>query len=247
MLPTKKAGKLITQNNMADQQTAEQKIAELEQAVKESNVKYATLKSVQRDLANMFDVQSTQLAQERREHAIQVKEAHSKIEALQKDLLTALLAKRDAEAQLHDMDNSRLESREMIINIWRTRAEHLALRVQKAEDKAAECLKEQDIENAVHAEALQQRDALVQDLREQLDLASQQASSAQEDRNAEETALHGRIRSLEQKLEERELERELELHEQDMEDVQREEEVLRWLEQPRQVSRMVDWDVQHTS
>jgi hypothetical protein len=229
---------------MADQQTAEQKIAELERAVKESNVKYATLKSVQRDLANMFDVQSTQLAQERREHAIQVKEAHSKIEALQKDLLTALLAKRDAEAQLHDMDNSRLESREMIINIWRTRAEHLALRVQNAEDKAAERLAEQD---AVHAQALQQRDALIQDLREQLELASQQASSTQEDRNAEETALHGRIRSLEQKLEERELERELELHEQDIEDVQREEEVLRWLEQPRQVSRMVDWDGQHTS
>jgi hypothetical protein len=229
---------------MADQQTAQQKIAELEQAVKESNVKYATLKSVQRDLANMFDVQSTQLAQERREHAIQVKEAHSKIEALQKDLLTALLAKRDAEAQLHDMDNSRLASREMIINIWRTRAEHLALRVQNAEDKAAEPLAEQD---AVHAQALQQRDALIQDLREQLELASQQASSTQEDRNAEETALHGRIRSLEQKLEERELERELELHEQDIEDVQREEEVLRWLEQPRQVSRMVDWDGQHTS
>jgi hypothetical protein len=229
---------------MADQQTAQQKIAELEQAVKESNVKYATLKSVQRDLANMFDVQSTQLAQERREHAIQVKEAHSKIEALQKDLLTALLAKRDAEAQLHDMDNSRMESREMIINIWRTRAEHLALRVQNAEDKAAEPLAEQD---AVHAQALQQRDALIQDLREQLELASQQALSTQEDRNAEETALHGRIRSLEQKLEERELERELELHEQDIEDVQREEEVLRWLEQPRQVSRMVDWDGQHTS
>jgi hypothetical protein len=222
---------------MADQQTAEQKIAELEQAVKESNVKYATLKSVQCDLANMFDVQSTQLAQERRERAIDAKEAHRKIEALQKDLLIALLAKRDAEAHLHDMDNSRLESREMIINIWRTRAEHLALRVQKAEDKAAERLQEQD---TVHAAALKQRDALIQDLREQLDLASQQASSAQEDRNAEETALHCRIRSLEQKLEDREHERELELHEQDIEDVQREEEVLRWLEQPRQVSRMVD-------